>query len=242
MDIQALVLEAGNDNVKFKKYDNTESTVYTLQKWEIVMIAYANGSKEVFNVAAPSPPVQKVISLKYEKEKAAYDKKMRPIFDNRMIICGFKKRIIVFDHLSLKDKVKKLHEDKAWCTVGIWLNYQKQLVALRLDKDNWDEVIVPFDKFRKAEVLVEGTTKTIVDDGWFQTTLRTKETIKAINIRIVTGDMNTGAQSYTLKLYDGHPLFGNPERGIANSLSIYYKDVVECTRTIVEEIGFVMNH
>ena len=47
-DIQALVLEVGEVDVKYKKFDNPNGPNYTLKKSEIFMIKYVNGSKDVF--------------------------------------------------------------------------------------------------------------------------------------------------------------------------------------------------
>jgi hypothetical protein len=47
-DIQALVQEIGEVDIKYKKYDNPNGHSYTMKKTEIFMIKYANGSKDVF--------------------------------------------------------------------------------------------------------------------------------------------------------------------------------------------------
>ena len=47
-DIQALVQEVGEVEIKYKKFDNLEGPNYTMKKTEIFMIRYANGSKDVF--------------------------------------------------------------------------------------------------------------------------------------------------------------------------------------------------
>jgi len=53
-DIQALVQEIGENDVKYKKFENQSGPVYTMKKAEILMIRYANGSKDVF--AADTTP------------------------------------------------------------------------------------------------------------------------------------------------------------------------------------------
>ena len=55
-EIQALVKEVGEVNVKYKNFDNPNGPVYTLKRWKIFMIKYADGSKEVFEDAEPAPP------------------------------------------------------------------------------------------------------------------------------------------------------------------------------------------
>ena len=53
-DIQALVQEIGEVDIMYKKFDNPNGPNYTLKKSEILMIRYANGSKDVFeNTATP---------------------------------------------------------------------------------------------------------------------------------------------------------------------------------------------
>ncbi|GHV35311.1 hypothetical protein FACS1894180_7240 [Bacteroidia bacterium] len=46
--INAKVLEIGNDEVKYKKFGNENGPTYTISKSEIFTIKYANGSKDVF--------------------------------------------------------------------------------------------------------------------------------------------------------------------------------------------------
>ena len=47
-DIQAIVQEISELDVKYKKLDNPNGATYTLKKSEIFMVKYANGSKDVF--------------------------------------------------------------------------------------------------------------------------------------------------------------------------------------------------
>ena len=47
-EIQALVQEIGDVDIKYKKIENQQGPNYTLKKSEIFMIKYANGSKDVF--------------------------------------------------------------------------------------------------------------------------------------------------------------------------------------------------
>ena len=48
-DIQALVQEVGEVDVKYKKFENPNGPNYTLKKTEILIIRYANGSKDIFS-------------------------------------------------------------------------------------------------------------------------------------------------------------------------------------------------
>ena len=54
-DIQALVQEIGDVDVKYKKFDNPNGPNYSLKKSEIFIIRYANGSKDVFVDNNPEP-------------------------------------------------------------------------------------------------------------------------------------------------------------------------------------------
>lgn len=46
-DINALVQEVGDIEVKYKKFDNPNGPNYTLKKTEILIIRYTNGSKDI---------------------------------------------------------------------------------------------------------------------------------------------------------------------------------------------------
>ncbi|ATA72135.1 hypothetical protein CGC49_01710 [Capnocytophaga sp. H4358] len=48
-DIQAKVLEITLKEIKYKKFDNPNSPVYTLLKSDVLLIRYENGSKDIFN-------------------------------------------------------------------------------------------------------------------------------------------------------------------------------------------------
>jgi hypothetical protein len=47
-DILAKVLEVNPADVKYKKYDNSESPIYTILKSDLVMIRYDDGTKDIF--------------------------------------------------------------------------------------------------------------------------------------------------------------------------------------------------
>jgi len=56
-EIQSVVSEIGLDAIKYKRFDNPEGPVYTLEKSKIFMIKYANGTKDVFG-SQEAPVVQ----------------------------------------------------------------------------------------------------------------------------------------------------------------------------------------
>lgn len=59
-DVNAKILEINQDNVKYRRADNPEGPVYTVDKAEIILIRYANGENEVFNTAPAAPKGQSV--------------------------------------------------------------------------------------------------------------------------------------------------------------------------------------
>jgi hypothetical protein len=48
-DIKAKVIEIGQQEVKYKKFENQEGPTYSIYKSEIMLIRYANGSKDIFS-------------------------------------------------------------------------------------------------------------------------------------------------------------------------------------------------
>ncbi len=48
-DIQVKILEVSQDAIKYKKYDNLEGPVFTINKADALMIRYENGTKDIFN-------------------------------------------------------------------------------------------------------------------------------------------------------------------------------------------------
>ena len=88
-DIQAVVQEIGDVEIKYKKFENLNGPNYTLKKSDVFMIRYENGSKDVFsdvfvqtqpsvqsNVQSPSGQTTNYESFvrlrKNEKEMAAF--------------------------------------------------------------------------------------------------------------------------------------------------------------------------
>lgn len=54
-DIEAKVLEVNPSDVKYKRFDNLEGPTYSIDRTDILMIRYVNGTNEVFNVEQSSP-------------------------------------------------------------------------------------------------------------------------------------------------------------------------------------------
>ena len=165
-------------------------------------------------------------------------------FESRMNNRGFTKRIVVYDFLS--DFTKEYHVKRNgfhWWTVGIWIDYRKQLVALRPDKDTWYEVDIPFNKIQSVEIIEDGYLKTIggaIGYGAIAIgSAKSKEISKELKVRIVTGDIN-GTQAYFLKLYD--PEYGTKYGVRLNKSHEDYKSIEECARSIVDEIENIIRY
>ena len=118
----------------------------------------------------------------------------------------FAKRIVVTDLLG------KTTNDN-WYTVGIWLDYNNKLMALRLNRNSTDLIDIPFDNIRSVE---------IIEDGYLTTS-------KGLQVRIVTGG-NNGTHPYILKLWEPNFLGAK-----YNKSDPVYKAIKECARQIVDE-------
>lgn len=160
-------------------------------------------------------------------------------FENKMNSRGFTKRIVVYDFLS--EQGKKTEEMfMHWWTVGLWLDYQKQLIAFRLKRDTWEDITVPFDKIQSVEALEDGyaiTTGGGIGYGGFAVGgAKTNEISKGLQIRIVTGDIQTGTKAYFVNLYD--PKYGAK----LNKSDPHYRAIQECARSIADEINNIIRH
>ena len=157
-------------------------------------------------------------------------------FDDRMKTSGFAKNVVVFDFLKDESYKRALERsNKYWWTVGIWLNYQEKLVALRLDRINWNEVVIPFDKILKITIIEDGFTETTGHIGYFGGVRATSnEMSKGLDVRIVAGDTNTGTNAYILKLYD--PKYG----ATLKKSDPLYRSIQECANSIFDEIELIM--
>jgi hypothetical protein len=53
--IRSKILEIGQSDIKYKKFDNQSGPVYIIIKSDITNIVYENGTKDVFSVETPAP-------------------------------------------------------------------------------------------------------------------------------------------------------------------------------------------
>lgn len=106
-DIQAKVLEITLKEIKYKKFDNPNSPVYTLLKSDVLLIRYENGSKDIFSE---------------EKNQEKYEEKhpsLVNIIDRRYYIDGVKVSSSEVKRLIYKDEqAKKLWKKADGLRVG----------------------------------------------------------------------------------------------------------------------------
>lgn len=95
-DIQAKVLEINTSQVKYKKTDNLEGPTYTILKSDVLMIRYANGSKDIFAESFRTikketmEPKQEEIIVEVEQDtiKKTITQKGREFYLNGQLISG----------------------------------------------------------------------------------------------------------------------------------------------------------
>ena len=62
-EIQSIVKEVGINIIKYKKFENQQGPVYTIEKSKVFMIKYQNGSKDVFTEQSNKNPIPKTDSI-----------------------------------------------------------------------------------------------------------------------------------------------------------------------------------
>jgi len=169
--------------------------------------------------------------------KAVQDEKqgveMLKDFESRMASAGYTRRVVVYDFFSESDKATY---SKYWYTIGMWINPKDKLIALRLERNSWNEVVIPFDKLKKVEIIEDGGVVSSGHIGYFGGTSSTsKEISKGLQVRVSTvGDIEAGAKSYTIKLFD-------PQGVQVTKSSPFYKAIQECARSINDDIENILN-
>jgi len=164
------------------------------------------------------------------------------VFESKMKAGGFTKRIVVFNFFSDYDKRMNKTDNLHQWAVGIWLNYPKKLVALRLDGNSSNEIVIPFEEFRSVEIFDDdGFTKSTLN--FLGTAVNSRGYSTGLQVRIVIGNINSGITPYILKLYD--PTVGQRPDGVPSRLdksSSQYRSLLECAKSIKDEIEFIMNN
>jgi len=174
--------------------------------------------------------VLRIIRIKLRRKSDAWLSDFESKMNNR----GFTKRIIAYDFLP-----KSLRKDTAkWQSVGIWLNYQKQLMALRLDWKATDVIDIPFNKILSVEIIEDEYSRTtgggVGYGGVVIGGATSKGRSKGLQVRIVTDDI-TGTQPYSLNFYEN-------SIGSISKFDPEYKAKQECARRIVDECNNIMRH
>jgi len=65
--IRSKILEIGQSDIKYKKFDNQSGPVYIIVKSDITNIVYENGTKDVFSAETPSPEAVKANQIPENK-------------------------------------------------------------------------------------------------------------------------------------------------------------------------------
>lgn len=64
-EIQAKITEVGQNEIKYKRFDNLDGPVYTIGKSDVFMVKYQNGTKDVFK---EEPSAQSSVSNSYDSD------------------------------------------------------------------------------------------------------------------------------------------------------------------------------
>jgi len=152
-------------------------------------------------------------------------KKSFEAFEAKMNDTGYTRRIVVYDFLSETAK-KQVHR---W-SVGIWLDYQKKMIVLLLERDNWNEIEIPFDKIQKVEIMEDefSVTKTDLLGN------RVSQISRGLKVIIVAGALNNGIKRHHLLLFD--PKYNTAMKRSDEN----YKSIQECALSIADEIDNII--
>jgi len=77
-EIKVKVLEVGNSEIKFKKFENQDGPVYSIPRLEILMIRYENGTKDIFN--EPAKPAEVI------QPEAAVQPDVQPVEQKKEVV------------------------------------------------------------------------------------------------------------------------------------------------------------
>jgi len=171
------------------------------------------------------------------------DEILLPDFESRMTNRGFIKKIVVFDFFSNQAKAAESGVGhKHLYFTGIWVDYQKQIVALRANGSSWNTIEIPFEKIRGAQPKEDGYEITTITPGLFTYRGNTTGYSTGLSVRIITSDANRGSDVYEVKLYD--PTF-DPGFGLyvtrVNVSDPRYIAMQECADRIIFEINEIMS-
>jgi len=162
-------------------------------------------------------------------------------FEKRMKELGFTERIVVYDFFlqPTKTRIRSGFGWEHWWTVGVWINNREERIALRTNKNSWEEIVVPFGKIKDVYILPDEYTKThfggVVVGGFVFGSSKSKGISKGMQVVIVVGDDTHGIEPYYLNLYD------SAYSGKLNQSNPDYQAIVVCAQSIYNKINNIMN-
>jgi len=164
------------------------------------------------------------------------------VFESKMKEGGFSKRFVGFDFFSDYDKRMNKTDNLHQWAVGIWINRDKKMVALRLDGSSSNEIVIPFKEFQDVEILDDdGFVKSTVN--FLGTAANSRGYSTGLQVRIVTGEISRGITTYILVLFD--PAVGQSPTGVPSKLDksgTMYRSLLGCAKAIKDEIEFIMKN
>lgn len=70
-DIKAIVVEVNQTDIKYKRFDNQNGPTFSLLKLDVLMIRYANGTKDIFSQTEAEQPTATDSKVTLSKENMA---------------------------------------------------------------------------------------------------------------------------------------------------------------------------
>jgi len=167
-DIKALVQKIDDIEIEYKKFDNPNGPNYTLKKSEILIIRYANGSKDIFSEEAKPIETKEVSNSETESLKQNEDieanietvylpENMQSRKDVILIlgVGGFQTKITRIDNKYIyyikyknsgKEKDKKIKQKKVAYTFSFNEKAKQELYPLRMNAQEFLNLPIYFDK------------------------------------------------------------------------------------------------
>jgi len=187
------------------------------------------------------PVVVILIMIIYFVYKYKYKNKKMQEIRNKLYNYGFnddrENRKIV---LNLTSRMVDIENELFW-SVGIWTNYEKKMIAMRLSKNDFDLVVLPFNIIQDVEIYEDIDTKMrgsgvgvgvgAIGIGFGDATAT--GVLRRLQIRVVAKNVPYGTKAYTMILYDSTFPPGR---------SSNHDAIRECANSIVDEIRYIIRH
>ena len=174
-DIDALVQDIGDVEVKYKKFDNPNGPNYTLKKSEILMIRYENGTKDIFS--EETKPIEKVdISILELNDRNLETITIPENAQNRKDVIvrlggiGFQTKITNIDHKRIyyikykkngKEKDKKVKQRRIEYTLSFAENVKQEKYPLQMSMQDFSSLPIYLNggSYMKLSWIVFGTDR-----------------------------------------------------------------------------------